>query len=177
MIPRRVATPACGLTGPCAVIAEDEPQSRHRRVAISNNRSRTFPLENLQTNDRPQRWITRWPITLRRILRFHRLREYRPENSTPTWRSRRRSSASGSLGVSPAVWPALRWAAKLPREQNYPGNNEDTGTTPGGASRAPNALVPSMRKPFDVLAEGLDLSKSRGDRIRTCDLLTPSQTR
>ncbi|GIK15218.1 MAG: serine recombinase [Planctomycetota bacterium] len=27
------------------------------------------------------------------------------------------------------------------------------------------SLVPTMRKPFDVLAEGLDLSKSRGDRI------------
>jgi len=25
-------------------------------------------------------------------------------------------------------------------------------------------IVPTMRKPFDVLAEGLDLSKSRGDR-------------
>ena len=38
-------------------------------------------------------------------------------------------------------------------------------------------LVPTMRKPFDVLAEGLELSKSRGERIRTSDLLTPSQTR
>jgi hypothetical protein len=26
------------------------------------------------------------------------------------------------------------------------------------------SLVPTMRKPFDVLAEGLDLSKSRGDK-------------
>ncbi|MBN4060310.1 hypothetical protein JYT11_00515 [Planctomycetaceae bacterium AH-315-I19] len=26
-------------------------------------------------------------------------------------------------------------------------------------------IVPTMRKPFDALAEGLDLSKSRGDRI------------
>ncbi len=33
------------------------------------------------------------------------------------------------------------------------------------------ALV--KRKPFDVLAEGLDLSKSRGDRIRTCDFVLP----
>ncbi len=28
-----------------------------------------------------------------------------------------------------------------------------------------NNIVPTMRKPFDVLAEGLDLSKSRGERI------------
>jgi hypothetical protein len=26
-------------------------------------------------------------------------------------------------------------------------------------------LVPTMRKPFDMLAEGLDLKNSRGDRI------------
>jgi site-specific DNA recombinase len=39
------------------------------------------------------------------------------------------------------------------------------------------SLVPTTRKPFDVLIEGLDLSKSRGGRIRTADLLTPSQTR
>ena len=38
-------------------------------------------------------------------------------------------------------------------------------------------LVPTMRKPFDVLAEGLDLSKSRGERIRTSDLLVPNETR
>ena len=38
-------------------------------------------------------------------------------------------------------------------------------------------LVPVWRKPFDVLAEGLVSEKSRADRIRTCDLLTPSQTR
>lgn len=36
-------------------------------------------------------------------------------------------------------------------------------------------LVPEMRKPFDVLAEGLVSENSRDDRIRTCDLLTPSQ--
>ncbi len=38
-------------------------------------------------------------------------------------------------------------------------------------------LVPTIRKPFDVLAEGLLVQSSRADRIRTCDLLTPSQTR
>ena len=38
-------------------------------------------------------------------------------------------------------------------------------------------LVPVIRKPFDVLAEGHFVLSSRGDRIRTCDLLTPSQTR
>ncbi len=38
-------------------------------------------------------------------------------------------------------------------------------------------LVPTMRKPFDVLAEGLVSQSSRGDWIRTSDLLTPSQTR
>ncbi len=32
------------------------------------------------------------------------------------------------------------------------------------------SLCATMRKPFDVLAEGLDLAKSRGDRIRTCGL-------
>ena len=39
-------------------------------------------------------------------------------------------------------------------------------------------LVATKRKPFDVFAEGLDLENSRGDRIRTCDLLNPilSQT-
>src|SRR4051812_15553690 len=32
-----------------------------------------------------------------------------------------------------------------------------------------------MRKPFDVLAEGLLVQSSRGDRIRTCGLLVPNQ--
>ena len=36
-------------------------------------------------------------------------------------------------------------------------------------------LVPEMRKPFDMLAEGLKISSSRGDRIRTCDFLVPNQ--
>ena len=34
-------------------------------------------------------------------------------------------------------------------------------------------LVPQIRKPFDVLAEGLVSEKSRGDWIRTSDLLLP----
>ncbi len=38
-------------------------------------------------------------------------------------------------------------------------------------------LVPTKRKPFDVLAEGLLVQSSRGDRIRTCDLLVPNQSR
>jgi site-specific DNA recombinase len=37
-------------------------------------------------------------------------------------------------------------------------------------------LVPEWRKPFDLLAEGLLLKNSRGDRIRTCGLLVPNQT-
>lgn len=39
------------------------------------------------------------------------------------------------------------------------------------------SLVATMRKPFSLLAEGLLQKDSRGNRIRTCDLLTPSQTR
>ncbi len=39
------------------------------------------------------------------------------------------------------------------------------------------SLVTEKRKPFDVLAKRPDLKNSRGDRIRTYDLLTPSQTR
>ena len=39
------------------------------------------------------------------------------------------------------------------------------------------SLVPTMRKPFDVLAEGLISQNSRADRIRTCDLLTPRRIR
>ena len=38
-------------------------------------------------------------------------------------------------------------------------------------------LVTTIRKPFDMLAERPDLKNSRGERIRTSDLLTPSQTR
>ena len=38
-------------------------------------------------------------------------------------------------------------------------------------------LVPTMRKPFDVLAEGLLSKNSRGERIRTSDLLNPIQAR
>jgi hypothetical protein len=38
-------------------------------------------------------------------------------------------------------------------------------------------LCPTMRKPFDVLAEGLISEKSRGDRIRTYDPLVPNQMR
>ena len=38
-------------------------------------------------------------------------------------------------------------------------------------------LVPTTRKPFDVLAEGLLVSSSRGDRIRTYDPLVPNQMR
>src|SRR4029077_14144695 len=33
--------------------------------------------------------------------------------------------------------------------------------------------VPTMRKPFDVLAEGLLSKKNRGDWLRTSDLLNP----
>ena len=36
------------------------------------------------------------------------------------------------------------------------------------------SLVPTMRKPFDLLVEGLTVSSNRGDKIRTCDLNTPS---
>ncbi len=32
------------------------------------------------------------------------------------------------------------------------------------------SLVFSIRKPFDLLAEGVDFENNRGDRIRTCDL-------
>ena len=39
------------------------------------------------------------------------------------------------------------------------------------------AIVPTMKKPFDVCIEGFDLLKSRGDRIRTYDLLVPNQSR
>ncbi len=44
-------------------------------------------------------------------------------------------------------------------------------------NRALNAtsLVTTKRRPFDVLAEGPILKQSRGDRIRTCDLLVPNQ--
>jgi site-specific DNA recombinase len=38
-------------------------------------------------------------------------------------------------------------------------------------------LSPEWRKPFDILAEGLPLEKSRGDWIRTSDLLNPIQAR
>ena len=38
-------------------------------------------------------------------------------------------------------------------------------------------LVPQWRRPFDVLAEGPILEKSRGERIRTFDLLLPKQAR
>ncbi len=38
------------------------------------------------------------------------------------------------------------------------------------------SLVYETRKPFDILAKGLLVSSSRGDRIRTCDLLVPNQT-
>ena len=36
-------------------------------------------------------------------------------------------------------------------------------------------LVPTIRKPFDVLAEGLESAKSRGDWIRTSDLFAPNE--
>ncbi len=38
-------------------------------------------------------------------------------------------------------------------------------------------LVPTRRKPFDMLAEGLFVSSSRGERIRTFDPLVPNQMR
>ena len=38
-------------------------------------------------------------------------------------------------------------------------------------------LVTTKRKPFDVFAKGLDLKNSRGDWIRTSDLLTPRNSR
>lgn len=37
------------------------------------------------------------------------------------------------------------------------------------------SLVPAVRKPFDMLVEGLKIPSSRGDKIRTCDLLDPNQ--
>ena len=39
------------------------------------------------------------------------------------------------------------------------------------------SLVPEIRKPFDLLVEGLDLKDSRGERIRTSGLLHPMQAR
>ena len=36
-------------------------------------------------------------------------------------------------------------------------------------------LCPTIRKPYDVLVEGLLVSSSRDDRIRTCDFLVPNQ--
>ncbi len=39
------------------------------------------------------------------------------------------------------------------------------------------SLCVEMRKPFDLLAKGLDSEKSRGDRIRTYDPLVPNQMR
>ena len=36
-------------------------------------------------------------------------------------------------------------------------------------------LAPRTRKPFDLLAEGLISKDTRGDKIRTCDLLVPNQ--
>ena len=36
-------------------------------------------------------------------------------------------------------------------------------------------LVPDIRKPFDILAEGFTSMNTRGDWIRTCDLLLPKQ--
>ena len=39
------------------------------------------------------------------------------------------------------------------------------------------SIVPEWRKPFDVLAKGLSVEKSRGGEIRTLDLLVPNQTR
>ena len=39
------------------------------------------------------------------------------------------------------------------------------------------SLSVSMRKPFDLLAKGLILEDSRGDRIRTYDPLVPNQMR
>lgn len=36
-------------------------------------------------------------------------------------------------------------------------------------------LYYTIRKPFDVLVEGLVSFKNRGDRIRTCDVLVPNQ--
>ena len=39
------------------------------------------------------------------------------------------------------------------------------------------SLVAEMRKPFDLLAEGLLRKDSRGDWIRTSDLLNPIQAR
>jgi hypothetical protein len=35
-------------------------------------------------------------------------------------------------------------------------------------------LVPTIRKPFDVIAEGLISKNSRGDWIRTSDLYVPN---
>lgn len=41
---------------------------------------------------------------------------------------------------------------------------------PGGGT-----LSPTMRKPFDIVAEGRLVPASRGDMIRTCDFLLPKQ--
>ena len=38
-------------------------------------------------------------------------------------------------------------------------------------------LYATKRKPFDVFAKGIGIKNSRGDRIRTCDLLVPNQPR
>lgn len=38
------------------------------------------------------------------------------------------------------------------------------------------SLAPTIRKPFDLLANDQSVLLTRGDRIRTCDLLDPNQT-
>ena len=38
------------------------------------------------------------------------------------------------------------------------------------------SLVPQIRKPFDCLTEELSVQSTRGDWIRTSDLLDPNQT-
>lgn len=63
------------------------------------------------------------------------------------------------------------------RGSNFAVRREILDCVSSNRTLSPVSLALTKRKPFDILAEGPILKKSRDERIRTSDLLTPSQTR
>ena len=66
-------------------------------------------------------------------------------------------------------------AAELWRGSNSAVRREILDTVCLNRTVSDVSLVTEKRKPFDVLAKRPDFKNSRGDTIRTCDLLLPKQ--
>ena len=83
--------------------------------------------------------------------------------------------ARGETALALFDWPQR--AAEIWRGSNNAIRREILDAVCLNRTLSDVTLVAAKRKPFDVFAERLDLKNSRGDWIRTSDLLLPKQAR